>query len=68
MSLADAIQSLADLIFMPYVVAVLLGVGVFLTVRLGFVQVRRFVEAARTMLAQPSQGATTADPAERRGG
>jgi AGCS family alanine or glycine:cation symporter len=60
MSLADTIQSLADLLFMPYVVAILLGAGVYLTIRLGFVQVRRFGEAVRTMRAVQAKGATGA--------
>ena len=50
--MASAIQAAADWIFLPYVVAVLLGGGVFLTVRLGFVQIRRFGEALRAMLAR----------------
>ena len=37
---------------MPYVVGVLLGAGMFLTIRLGVVQLRRFPEAVRAMLAQ----------------
>jgi AGCS family alanine or glycine:cation symporter len=41
------IQTLADLLFMPYVVGVLLAVGVFLTIRLRVVQVRRFGDALR---------------------
>jgi AGCS family alanine or glycine:cation symporter len=41
------VQSLADLLFMPYVVGVLLAVGVFLTIRLRAVQVRRFLDALR---------------------
>jgi AGCS family alanine or glycine:cation symporter len=55
--MADAIQSLADALFMPYVVAVLLAVGAFLTLRLGVVQLRRLAEAFRTMLAAQSSGA-----------
>jgi AGCS family alanine or glycine:cation symporter len=46
------IQSLADALFMPYVVATLLGAGLFLSLRLGFVQVRRFPEAVRAMFAK----------------
>jgi AGCS family alanine or glycine:cation symporter len=41
------IQTLADFLFMPYVVGVLLAVGVFLTIRLRVVQVRRFGDALR---------------------
>ena len=46
------IQSLADTLFMPYVVGVLLAAGVFLTVRLRVVQVRRFADAARAIRAR----------------
>ncbi len=56
--MADAIQAVADWLFLPYVVAVLLGGGVFLTVRLRFVQIRRFGEAARAMLARDTGGAS----------
>jgi AGCS family alanine or glycine:cation symporter len=56
--MAHGIQAVADWLFLPYVVAVLLGGGVFLTVRLGFVQIRRFGEAARAMLARDKYGAS----------
>jgi AGCS family alanine or glycine:cation symporter len=56
--MANAIQNLADLLFMPWVVAFLLGTGLFLTIRLGAVQIRRFPEAVRAMVAQQSKGAT----------
>ena len=55
--MADAIQNVADFLFMPYVVAVLLGVGLFLTIRYGFVQVRRLPEACRAMAARVAPGA-----------
>ncbi|MBA3295634.1 MAG: sodium:alanine symporter family protein [Acidobacteria bacterium] len=42
---ADLIQATADWLFVPVLVFVLFGAGMFLTVRLGFVQVRRFGEA-----------------------
>src|SRR5687768_12104191 len=45
---ADLIQSTADWLFVPVLVVVLFGTGLLLTVRLGFVQVRRFGEAIRT--------------------
>jgi AGCS family alanine or glycine:cation symporter len=48
--IADLIQSTADLLFVPVLVVVLFGTGVFLTVRLGFVQVRRFRDAVREFL------------------
>jgi AGCS family alanine or glycine:cation symporter len=48
--IADLIQSTADLLFVPVLVVVLFGTGVFLTFRLGFVQVRRFRDAVREFL------------------
>ncbi len=50
--LANLIQSAADGLFMPWVVLVLLGSGLFLTIRTGFVQVRRFGEACRVSFRQ----------------
>ncbi|MCR4375586.1 MAG: alanine:cation symporter family protein, partial [Acidobacteria bacterium] len=58
--MADAIQGLADLLFMPYIVAVLLGTGLFLTLRFHVVQLRRIREAFRAMVAQTSTGGTGA--------
>jgi alanine or glycine:cation symporter, AGCS family len=58
--MADAIQAAADWLFMPYVVGVLLGVGLFLTIRLGFVQLRRLPEAFRAIVAPQSHGAAGA--------
>ena len=46
-TVADLIQSTADWLFVPVLVIVLFGTGLLLTVRLGFVQVRRFGEAVR---------------------
>jgi AGCS family alanine or glycine:cation symporter len=43
--LASAIQSTADFLFVPILVVVLFGTGLFLTLRLGLVQVRRIGEA-----------------------
>jgi AGCS family alanine or glycine:cation symporter len=51
------IESLASAIFMPYVVGVLLMVGLFLTIRLGVVQIRRLPEAIRAMSASRAAGA-----------
>jgi AGCS family alanine or glycine:cation symporter len=53
---ASLIQSLADGLFMPWVVVVLLGAGAILTVRTGFVQVRRFVDAWRVAFVTRSEG------------
>ncbi len=55
--MADAIQTVADWLFMPYVVGVLLGVGLFLTIRSGVVQLRRLPEAFRAMVAGQQAGA-----------
>src|SRR6476659_5207233 len=46
------IQPLADALFMPWVVLVLLGAGLWLTIRTGVVQVRRFGEAWRTAFSR----------------
>lgn len=54
--MAEAIQNVANAIFMPWVVAILLGAGLFLTIRLRFVQFRRFGEAVRAMLAREKPG------------
>ncbi len=50
------IQTVADWLFMPWVVGVLLLAGVWLTLRTGFVQVRRFVEAWRVAFVRKSAG------------
>lgn len=55
-SLANLIQSAADWVFMPWVVAVLLGTGLFLTFRTGAVQVRRFTDAWRVALVRKGTG------------
>jgi AGCS family alanine or glycine:cation symporter len=57
---ASLIQSLADSLFMPWVVLVLLGAGAFLTVRTSFVQVRRFAEAWRVALVRRGTGSSGA--------
>jgi len=54
--LATLIQSTADALFMPWVVGILLGAGLFLTVRTGFVQVRRFGEACRAAFVRRGTG------------
>jgi AGCS family alanine or glycine:cation symporter len=54
--ISDRIQSLADALFMPWVVGVLLGAGLFLTLRLRFVQVRRFGDAWRAAFIRLSSG------------
>src|SRR6476469_8192706 len=54
------IQSIADAVFMPWVVVVLLGAGLWLTLRTGFVQVRRFGEAWRIAFARGTGSASGA--------
>jgi alanine or glycine:cation symporter, AGCS family len=57
-ALADLVQSTADWLFVPVLVVVLFGTGLFLTARLGVVQVRRFGEAVRAFFGGRSAGAT----------
>ncbi len=54
--MASLIQSLADSLFMPWVVVVLLGAGAFLTLKTSFVQLRRFGEAWRVALVRRATG------------
>jgi len=54
--MSHLIQSVADWLFLPYVVGVLLAAGAFLTIRLGFVQLRRFPDAVRAMAARSRPG------------
>ncbi len=54
--MASLIQSLADGLFMPWVVVVLLGAGAFLTLKTSFVQLRRFGEAWRVALVRRATG------------
>jgi AGCS family alanine or glycine:cation symporter len=58
--MADLIQATADFLFIPILVVVLFGAGLFLTVRLGAVQVRRFGDAVRVFFARPDRGAAGA--------
>jgi AGCS family alanine or glycine:cation symporter len=54
------IQSVADWLFMPWVVGVLLLAGVWLTLRTSLVQVRRFGEAWRVAFVRRDAGAAGA--------
>lgn len=56
--LADLIQRAADALFVPWLIVLLFGTGIFLTVRYRLVQVRRFGEAFRAMLASGESGTT----------
>ncbi len=58
--LADLIQSTADVLFVPVLVVVLFGTGLFLTVRLRAVQIRRFGEAVRAFFGGRTASATGA--------
>jgi AGCS family alanine or glycine:cation symporter len=60
--MADRIQSWADALFMPWVVGILLGVGLFLTLRLGFVQIRRFGDACRVAFIRRGSGTGALTP------
>jgi AGCS family alanine or glycine:cation symporter len=59
---ATLIQAAADWLFMPWVVGILLGAGLFLSVRTGFVQVRRFGEACRVAFVRRGGGAGALTP------
>ena len=54
--LASGIDAAASALFMPWVVGVLLAAGVFLTLRTGFVQVRRFGDACRVAFVTRGSG------------
>ena len=56
--IADLVQSTADWLFVPVLVVVLFGTGIFLSLRLGLVQVRRFGEALRAFFGGRAAGAT----------
>jgi alanine or glycine:cation symporter, AGCS family len=55
---ADLVQTTADWLFVPVLVVVLFGTGIFLTARLGVVQVRRFAEALQAFFGGRAAGAT----------
>src|SRR5262245_26012309 len=55
-ALSGAIHWTSDFVWGPWTPALLLGTGLFLTVRLGFVQVVRFREAFRSMVASQGGG------------
>ncbi len=54
--LADGVQAAADALFMPYVVFLLLGAGLWLTLRTGVVQLRRFGDAVRVAFRPSGTG------------
>jgi AGCS family alanine or glycine:cation symporter len=59
-AIADLIQSAADWLFVPVLAIVLFGTGLLLSLRFGFVQVRRFGEALREFAGATSAGAAGA--------
>ena len=59
-TLANAVQATADFLFIPILVIVLFGTGLFLTVRLRFVQVTRLGEAVRAFFGRAESGAAGA--------
>ncbi|MBA2302032.1 MAG: sodium:alanine symporter family protein [Acidobacteria bacterium] len=54
--IADLIQSAADWLFVPVLVIVLFGTALLMSVRLGFVQIRRFPEAVREFFGGKARG------------
>lgn len=59
-NLGSTIQAVADALFMPWVIGVLLLAGVWLTLRTGGVQVRRFAEAWKVAFVLRGSGETGA--------
>src|SRR5919201_2242174 len=59
-ALADRIESIADHVFMPWVVGVLLAGGLFLTLRTSAVQIRRFADAWRVAFVRRGTGGSGA--------
>ena len=59
-NLGSTIQAVADALFMPWVIGVLLLAGVWLTLRTGAVQLRRFVEAWKVAFVRRASGETGA--------
>lgn len=55
-TLAELIQAAADALFMPWIVALLLGAGLFLTLRTRLVQLRRFGDACRVAFVRRGSG------------
>ena len=60
--MSDLIQAAADALFMPWTVIILLGTGLYLSFRIGFIQVTRLPEAARTMVVTTGKGGGALTP------
>lgn len=56
-SIAGAIQAAASSLFVPYLLILLFGSGLFLTLRYRVVQVRRFRDALRAFVTAPDESA-----------
>jgi AGCS family alanine or glycine:cation symporter len=56
-TLASAVNWASSLVWGPWTIAFLFGTGVFLTLRFGFVQIRRFREALASFKPQTEKGA-----------
>lgn len=56
-AVAPVVDKVATAVFMPYVVIALMGTGLFLTIRLGAVQLRRIREAFRAMVSGQAESA-----------
>jgi AGCS family alanine or glycine:cation symporter len=56
-AISAAIQSAADALFVPWLIILLFGSGLFLTLRYGVVQVRRFRDAVRSFVSGQEEGA-----------
>src|SRR5919109_1917147 len=54
--IAHGIQATADALFVPYLVMLLFGTGLFLTTRLRVVQLRRFREAVAAFVIRDEPG------------
>ena len=52
--MSDLIQRVADWLFMPWIVGILFGTGIFLTIRYRFVQVTRSAAALREVMGRRS--------------
>ena len=59
-AISSGIQSTADALFVPWLLLLLFGSGLFLTTRYGVVQVRRFREALGAFIVRPDAGASGA--------
>ena len=56
-AVSSAIQSMADALYVPWLVILLFGSGVFLTARYGVVQIRRFRDALRSFVVREDESA-----------